>query len=71
LDGLEHRVDADSEYASDVANARAVERHRHDQLANFRPTALVGVVGQELAEARITAVALLPLLASAILFNSQ
>ena len=71
FDGLEHGVNTDAEHPRDVADAGAVECHRHDQVANFRPTALVGVVGQELAEAVVTAVALLVLLASAILFNSQ
>ena len=71
FDSLEHGVDADSKHPRDVADAGAVDGHWYDHLANFRPTALIRVVGQELAEAVITAEALLALLTSAILFNSQ
>ena len=54
-------------HSTDISYARSIHGHRHDELTQLRPTALVGVVSYKLAEAHLTAEALLPESRSAIL----
>ena len=64
--GFERRVDADFQHTRDITNAGANDCHRYNHPANFRAAALIGVVGNKLAKAVVTAIALLAWLACAI-----
>jgi len=70
-DGLEHRISADFEHPRDVTDARTIQGHWDNQLSQFRSTALVGVVEDQLARAVLTLKPLLAISGCAILLNRQ
>jgi hypothetical protein len=65
--GLEHGIYAEAKHPTDTSCARSIHGHRHDELTQLRPTALAGAVSYKLAEAHLTAEALLAETRSAIL----
>src|SRR5437868_2297986 len=66
-DSLEHCVTTDVEGTDQVSHATAVERQDQDQPADFRQTAQVRIVSDELSPTIGALVALLPLQSFAIL----